>query len=106
MLLPKRFRIVVIAVTFYALSGAAVGYFAWHAQNGGRGLTAKKAYKIRVADLQQELLVLRMERADWQRRIDLLRAEQLDRDLLEERARVLLNAAHRNDVIVILDRER
>ncbi len=33
-----------------------------------------------------------------------LRADNLDRDLLEERARVLLNGAHRNDVIVILPR--
>ncbi len=35
-------------------------------------------------------------------RVTLLRADNLDRDILDERARTLLNAAHRNDVIVLL----
>ena len=34
-------------------------------------------------------------------RIALLRSDQIDRDLLEERARVVLGRVHRNDLVVI-----
>jgi cell division protein FtsB len=102
MITRRRIRNVLLALGFYALSGAAVGYFAWHAHHGERGLHAKAGYKIRIAVLDQELRAVRGEKTDWERRVALLRADNLDRDLLDERARVLLNSAHKNDVIVIL----
>jgi cell division protein FtsB len=104
MITRKRIRNVLLALGFYALSGAAVGYFAYHAHHGERGLHAKANYKIRIAVLDQELRAVRLEKTDWERRVSLLRADNLDRDLLDERARVLLNGAHKNDVIVILPR--
>jgi cell division protein FtsB len=102
MITRRRVRNVLLALGFYALSGAAVGYFAWHAHHGERGLHAKAGYKIRIAQLEQEIRGVRGERAEWERRVALLRADNLDRDLLDERARALLNSAHKNDVIVIL----
>jgi cell division protein FtsB len=102
MITRRRVRNVLLALGFYALSGAAVGYFAWHAHHGERGLHAKAGYKIRIAQLEQEIRGVRDERAEWERRVALLRADNLDRDLLDERARALLNSAHKNDVIVIL----
>jgi cell division protein FtsB len=102
MITRKRIRNVLLALGFYALSGAAVGYFAYHAHHGERGLHAKANYKIRIAVLDQELRAVRLEKTDWERRVALLRADNLDRDLLDERARTLLNGAHKNDVIVIL----
>ena len=41
------------------------------------------------------------ERAVWEHRVALLRSEQIDRDLLEERARVVLGRVHPNDVVII-----
>ncbi len=102
MITRKRVRNILLALGFYALSGAAVGYFAYHAHHGERGLHAKATYKIRIAVLDQELRGVRTEKAEWERRVALLRADNLDRDLLDERARLLLNGAHKNDVIVIL----
>jgi cell division protein FtsB len=91
-----------LALGFYALSGAAVGYFAYHAHHGDRGLHAKAGYKIRIFALEDETRLVKIERSEWERRVTLLRAENLDRDLLEERARALLNVVHKNDVVVIL----
>lgn len=102
MITRRRFRNFCIGLGFYAVSGAAVGYFAYHAHHGERGLRAKAEYKIRIAQLDAEMKVIKTERAEWERRVGQLRAESLDRDLLDERARTLLNAAHRNDVVVIL----
>lgn len=106
MVQQRRFRNVLIAIGFYAIAGGMVGYFAWHAQYGDRGLKAKAAYKIRIAMLQQEFEEVKAERQEWERRVRLLKAASLDRDLLDERARTLLNAAHRNDVVLILPAPR
>jgi cell division protein FtsB len=98
----RRHRAVLWLIAFYAFSALAVGYFAWHAQHGDRGLIAKSSTKVRMAELNQELDALKRERADWERRVAQLRIDNLDRDLLEEHARRVLNNVHRNDVVVIL----
>jgi cell division protein FtsB len=51
--------------------------------------------------LSRELEDARRERAEWERRIALLRSDQIDRDLLEERARVMLGRVHKNDLVII-----
>jgi cell division protein FtsB len=102
MILRRRFRLVAITLGFYALAGAAVGYFAWHAQHGERGLHAKIGYKIKAVQLELEIRALRAEKAQWERRVTLMRADSIDRDILEEQSRILLNVAHRNDVQVFL----
>lgn len=84
-----------------------VGYFVWQAESGNRGLEAKKALKIRAYGLNQELAAVRAERATWEHRVALLKSDQIDRDLLEERARIVLGRVHANDVVIITpDRRR
>ena len=46
-----------------------------------------------IAELSAELDVLKGERAAWERRIVLLKPESIDPDMLDERARILLNYA-------------
>jgi cell division protein FtsB len=106
MILSRRLRSVVLGLGFYALAGTAVGYFAWHAQHGERGLHAKAGYKIKAAQLELGIKELRAEKAQWERRVGLMRADSIDRDILEEQSRSLLNVAHRNDVIIMLPAER
>ena len=101
MVVRRRLRAVFLPLALYAVSAAAVGYFVDQANNGARGLEAKRELKRQAYVLQQELDGVRAERADWDRRTDLLRSDQIDRDLLEERARVILGRVHRNDVVVI-----
>ncbi|MGL4240223.1 MAG: FtsB family cell division protein [Beijerinckiaceae bacterium] len=102
MTLRRRFQTFMIALCFYGAAGGIVSYFWWHAHHGERGLHAKAGFKVQIAQLNQDIAAARKEKTDWERRVALLRAESLDRDLLEERARILLNSAHRNDLIVLL----
>lgn len=81
----------------------AVGYFAYHSIEGDRGLVAWLRLNEQIKTSQSELDGLQAERKGLERRVSLLRPESLDRDLLEERVRVVLNYA-RSDEITILDR--
>src|SRR5918994_2939764 len=101
MVVRKRARKILIPLALYAVSALMVGYFVHHAHSGTRGLDAKRQLKIQAQDISAELDTLRTERAEWERRIALLRSDQIDSDLLEERARSLLGRVHRNDLVII-----
>ncbi len=81
-----------------------VGYFAYHSVEGDRGLTAFVRLSERIAEAQGQLGELRGERLAMERRVKHLRADSLDADLLEERARIILNYG-RSDEIVIFEKE-
>lgn len=100
----RRFRNLCLGLAFYAAAGGAVGYFAYHAHHGQRGLHAKAAFKARTVQLDAEIKAVRMDKGHWERRVAQLRSDNLDRDLLDERSRALLNLAHRNDVVVLRPR--
>ncbi|WP_457092316.1 FtsB family cell division protein [Microvirga sp. P5_D2] len=101
MVIRRRLRRFLIPLMLYSVSAAVVGYFVHHAHSGARGIEAQQKYEAQVAELTQELDALKTERTDWERRISLLRSDQIDRDLLEERARVMLGRVHRNDLVII-----
>ncbi|MGO4386158.1 septum formation initiator family protein [Microvirga sp. 2YAF29] len=101
MVIRRRLRRFLIPLVLYSISAAVVGYFVHHAHSGARGIEAQQKYEAQVAELTQELDALKTERTDWERRISLLRSDQIDRDLLEERARVMLGRVHRNDLVII-----
>ena len=64
-------------------------------------LEAKRELKIKAYELGQELETAKVERQQWERRIALLRSDQIDRDLLDEQARIMLGRVHRNDLVII-----
>jgi cell division protein FtsB len=101
MVVRKRARRVLIPLMLYGIAAAVVGYFVHHAHTGARGLQAKQRYKIQAYQIGQELEALKTDRAEWERRIALLRSDQIDRDLLEERARITLGRVHRNDLVIV-----
>jgi cell division protein FtsB len=101
MVVRRRARKILVPLLLYAVSAGVVGYFVHHAHSGARGLEAKQQFKIKAYEVNQELEAARTERSEWERRIALLRADQIDRDLLEERARVLLGQVHRNDLVIV-----
>jgi cell division protein FtsB len=92
-------RTIRAAILPCAFLGVAV-YFSSSAVHGDRGL--------RMAAQRQEVLVARKlelarveaERDTWERRVSALRSNRLDRDMLDERARAMLNLADPDDVIV------
>lgn len=100
-MLSLRLRAYIAPVCFYCFAALVSGYFLWHALNGQRGLKMRDEYSQRVADLQTSLDALRAERAEWKRKIDLVRGEEIDRDVLEEQARVELGRMHRNEVVIL-----
>jgi cell division protein FtsB len=104
MVVRRRMRAFLLPLALYSASGLIVGYFVHHAQNGNRGLEARRQLKIEAFGLQQQLDAARTERADWEHRIALLRSDQIDRDLLDERARVVLGRVHKNDVVIMTGR--
>ena len=101
MVIRRRARRVLIPLMLYSVSAGVVGYFVHHAHSGARGIEARQKYEAQADELAKELEAVKTERADWERRIALLRSDQIDRDLLEERARVMLGRVHRNDLVII-----
>lgn len=82
------------------IGAALVTYFGYHAVQGDRGLIAwwNLRYEIEKADF--ELAAVTVERKRLEHRVALLRPESLDRDMLEERARLMVGNVHPGDLIV------
>ena len=101
MVVRRRFRRILLPLVLYGLSAAAVGFFMHNARIGERGLDAKQVLKVRIYELGRTLDEAKAEHADWDRRLALMRADEVDRDLLEERARLLLGRVNKNDLVII-----
>lgn len=78
----------------------AVVYFAYHAVQGDRGLIAWWNLKQRVANAREVLDEITVQRKVLEHRVNLLHPESLDPDMLDERARVMLNYGHADDKII------
>jgi cell division protein FtsB len=102
MVIRRRIRAVIFPLLLYCVSGAIGGYFVWHALNGERGLKTKDEYEHKIAILQEDLARIRAERIQWERKIDLLRGQTIDRDLLDEEARRLLGEAQKTDMVIFV----
>jgi len=88
-----------LAVTFSCLG--LLGYFTWHAMKGPRSFANYDALQVRIASLQAKLDVERARRTDFEHRVDLLRPDSIDPDLVDELARQVLDFAAPGDVVVI-----
>jgi cell division protein FtsB len=94
-------RALVISLGLYGVAGLVIGYFVWEGVNGQRGLKAGEEYEQRLAQLQRERNLARLERMQWERRIALMRGEKVDADVLDEEARALLGRVHKNEVVIL-----
>ena len=81
------------ALCLYVAVALLIGYFWVNAYSGNHGLRAKLNLDLQIAQLTVEEAALKAERTTWERRVTLLKSESLDPDMLDERARVLLNYA-------------
>ena len=83
------------------LMGAAVMvYFGYHAVQGDRGLIAWWNLRFEIERAATALADVTAEKKSIEHRVALLRPESLDRDMLEERARIMLGAVSPNDIII------
>jgi cell division protein FtsB len=87
----------------YLLTGlfsALIAYFLFQAMTGDRGLLLEDARRQTLKSRSAELARLISERKDLEARVSLLRDDHLSKDLLEERARVLLGFADPRDYVI------
>lgn len=82
------------------LGVAVIGYFAFHAVQGDRGLRAYFALNLQTELAREERDALRHDRMMIERRVNLLKPESLDLDMLDERARIVLNKVHEDDFVI------
>ena len=76
-------------------------YFAYHLVQGDRGLTAWLRLNQEVREAKTTLAAVEAERSTLERRVDLLRPDHLDRDMLDERARSQLDLVGRNEIVIV-----
>jgi cell division protein FtsB len=102
MVTRKRLRSILTALGLYVLAALLIGYFGVNAVNGDHGLKAKQDIDQQIGALSGELSHLQAERRQWERRIALLKPRGLDPDMLDERARALLDYTHPHDLTLML----
>ena len=78
-----------------------LGYFAYHLFVGNHGLDARARLLNEVKLLDAELKGLEAVRGHLDRDVALMRADELDPDMLDERARAILNFSHPNDIVMM-----
>jgi cell division protein FtsB len=83
------------------LGMSIVTYFGYHVLHGDRGLLAWWQLRGRITAAKDVLADVQVERKILENRVRLLHPESLDPDMLEERARVMLNYGHADDIVAI-----
>ena len=105
MVTRQRLRSILSALALYAMAAMLIGYFGVNAYTGRHGIKARQDLDQQIAELTRQLDVAKAERTQWQRRVALLKSDRIDPDMLDERARALLDYVDPRDV-VILARQR
>jgi cell division protein FtsB len=102
MVTRRRLRSFLTALCLYVMAALLIGYFGVNAYSGNHGLKAKEDIDRQIAAMSTDLDRLKLERAQWERRVALLKSDKLDPDMLDERARALLDYADANDLTLTL----
>src|SRR4051812_42499152 len=83
------------------LMGAAMmAYFGYHAVQGDRGLIAWWNLRYELERTNDDLARVAADKLALENRVALLRPQSLDRDMLEERARLMLGTVRDDDLII------
>jgi len=86
----------------WSLLGAAiVGYFLYHTIQGDRGWFAMLRMDHEVKVAEATLDKLKSEREELQHRTELLRSDNMDPDLLDEKSRELLNYSKPDEIVIL-----
>ena len=103
MVIRTRARAILIPLFFYLVLGGASAYLVYNASRGQHGTEARLAFDREKQQLSDELANLSEERERWRHRVDSLRNESIDRDLLDEVARARLDRVGKDDVVIFTD---
>jgi len=86
-----------------AITIAFLSYFGFHAWHGQYGINSKYQLEDRLAVLAAELDRVRSQRLTMERRVQLLKDGSLERDMLDQQARYMLDLARPEEVVILLD---
>ena len=101
MVTRPRLRSFFTGLGLYVVAAAMIGYFGINAYKGDHGLRAREQMDKQIAGLTRDLAQATAERDMLRRRIKLLRSDSVDPDMLDERARELLDFADPRDLILM-----
>ena len=101
MVTRKRLRSILTALGLYVMAALLIGYFGANAYSGNHGLKAKEDLDLQIATLSADLDRLKLEQAQWERRVALLRVDRLDPDMLDEQTRSLLDYVAPNELTLM-----
>lgn len=104
MVTRRRLRSFLTALGLYVGAALLIGYFGVNAYTGNHGLRAKADLDQHYTELSDELARLKKERAGWQRKVALLKSDSIDPDMLDERARAVLNYLEPREITLIIRR--
>lgn len=96
--LRRQSRQIVVSL----LGVSVIGYFAYHAVEGERGLRSYFTVAHQIQMMRAERDEVRRERLAIERRVAALRPGSLDLDMLDERARRVLNLVHEDEFVIFL----
>ena len=94
----RRFLRMIVAPV---ISIGVVGYFTYHLIHGNRGLLALWQLNHEISQAELVLTQTGEAKAEMERKVFLLRPENLDPDMLEERARQILNLSRDGEIVVM-----
>ena len=102
MQIPRELQRRLKSLAAQLLGACVAGYFIYHAVQGDRGILAWLRVNQQLEAAQQELAQSAADRAALEQRVALISNSSLDLDMLEERARIMLNFSDPDDVVVFL----
>ncbi|MFY9687137.1 MAG: septum formation initiator family protein [Pseudolabrys sp.] len=103
MVTHRRRRTFLTVLGLYTFAALFIGYFAANAFTGNHGLRAQQDLEQQLTAMKGDLMQLKAERAIWERWVSLLRADRIDPDMLDERARALIGYVDPRDVTLLLN---
>ena len=102
-LMPQPLRRTLNVAGSFMLLGTLVSFFGFHAIMGERGFLVKDTLDRDILIAREELALLQKQNDFLEKRIALMRAGNIDSDLLAERARAELGLYGAQDVIISID---
>ena len=102
MVIRPRIRAFLTAFCLYVVAALFIGYFGVNAYTGKNGINARQELDQQIAELASEVERVKAERERWERRVALLKADRVDPDMLDERARQLLNYLDPHEVTIMV----
>jgi len=99
--LAREFRFRARHLVFPMLGVLLMLYFGYHAVQGDRGLLALMKRSNDVEEARSRVAALRAEHEAIEHKVARLKPESLDLDLLDERARAILNLSAPDEVVLI-----